>query len=207
MKKIMAAMIAVAAVAGCGSLQRVFPSNNAGGSTVTSAPLPPPPAPYGSSGSTTGYSASATATAPPTSPSTYAAPAAPTLQGPLADAERRLAIAAQERGLAVGLAELADPDTIILTVMGTLRGPDEIRKGLAPPAAYGPIFMQPSGNGVMSGYGDLGSTTGSYLQWIKGQEAGFGRYLLVWRKDALNRWRIHSGVIIRETAQAAARKK
>jgi ketosteroid isomerase-like protein len=123
----------------------------------------------------------------------------------LLEADRRLGVAAQEKGLAPAVAELSDADAVVLTPIGAFEKPDAILKGLASTSRSGPLFWQPE-RASAAASGDFGSTAGRYVQVLQGQEAVQGRYITVWRKDASGRWRILSSTLMPAPRPAVAAK-
>lgn len=134
-----------------------------------------------------------TATAQPAS---YTAPAAqpatftPPPDQQLLEIERQMSAIAQESGIGAALATAIDPaEGIVIRPGVTLSGAEAIQQGLAPPANAGPIYWQPDRVHV-SDDGDMGVTSGRYVQVMRGSEAVQGRYLIVWRRDDGGVWRI-----------------
>lgn len=107
----------------------------------------------------------------------------------LLEAERALAAASQSGGLSGALAGAIDPaDGFIVRPGGIYESADDIARALA---SQEPVFWQPDRAFVSSG-GDMGVTSGRYVQVVTGAEAVQGRYLIVWRKDAGGVWRVLS---------------
>jgi hypothetical protein len=121
------------------------------------------------------------------------APAAASFTPPpeqqLLELERQLAATAQERGLGAALAGVIDPNEGMAIRSGVTYTAADIERGLAPPANAGPIYWQPDRVEV-SRSGDMGMTSGRYVQVITGAEAAQGRYVVVWRRDAAGEWRV-----------------
>lgn len=188
-------LIAVSAVlAGCSS--NLFKSsvfNTPDGKPAASATPPPATAPI---------------TPVSTSPVVYTAAEGPRLdardQG-LLDADRSLASVVLDQGLGVGLAALAEADATVLTPGGAFVGPDQIRAGLKQTANAGQLFWIPE-KASTGASADYGSTSGRYVQVLRGAEALQGRYVTVWRKDPAKSWRIVSttAVALRVAAPVAA---
>ena len=132
-----------------------------------------------------------------------AQPAAPVVAAPsgpvmtpeqtLLEADRVLAALAQQKGIAAALSDTADKtDGFVIDKSGVFQG-TAIATGLAPLAAAGPVFWQADKVFVSHG-ADFGLTSGNYVQVLKGVEAGQGRYVATWRKDAGGAWRVLSYV-------------
>jgi ketosteroid isomerase-like protein len=124
-------------------------------------------------------------------------------RGGLLEADRQLAITAQEKGLGVAMSGAAETDAVVLTPAGAFQGSGQITSGLASSAAAGPLFWQPE-KAELAGSGDFGQTSGRYIQVLRGAEAVQGRYLTVWRKDTSGVWKIVSNVIMPTPRQTAA---
>ena len=128
--------------------------------------------------------ASSTATTSAT-PTRYAAP--PEQQ--LLELERQLSRTAQESGLGGALASVIDPtEGMVIRPGVTYSTADEIARGLAAPAGAGPMYWQPDRVEVASS-GDMGMTSGRYVQVMSGSEAVQGRYVVVWRRDSSGDWK------------------
>ncbi|HVZ99838.1 MAG TPA: nuclear transport factor 2 family protein [Caulobacterales bacterium] len=113
----------------------------------------------------------------------------PTPEQQLLDLERRLAAQSQEQGLGAALGGALDPaDGFILRPGEVLSGADAVHQSLN---QGGPVFWQPDKVFVSSG-GDMGVTSGRYVEVVAGSEAVQGRYLATWRKDANGEWRLLS---------------
>lgn len=113
---------------------------------------------------------------------------APNARQQLLEMERELAAAAQERGLGAAIAEVIDPvDGFVIRPGATYEGAAAVQSGLAA-AANRPIFWQPD-KIFVSAAGDMGVTSGRYVQVVQGSEAIQGRYLIVWRRDAMGQWK------------------
>jgi hypothetical protein len=105
----------------------------------------------------------------------------------LLEAERRLAAAANERGLVGALAGAIDPtDGFVVRPGATLQVTD-LENGIGG-ASSGPIFWQPD-KVFLSAANDMGMTSGRYVQVEPGSQAVQGRYVVVWRKNATGEWR------------------
>ena len=120
-----------------------------------------------------------------TAPATFTPP--PEQQ--LLELERQLSAAAQDSGLGSALASVIHPSGMVIRPGVTLSGPEEISAGLAPPNNGGPMYWQPDRVEV-SNSGDMGMTSGRYVQVITGAEAQQGRYIVIWRRDGAADWKI-----------------
>ncbi len=106
----------------------------------------------------------------------------------LLEVERRLSGLAQQSGLGGALSTVIDPiDGVVIRPGVTLQGPEAVAQGL-PQIQNGPVFWQPDRVVVSTG-GDMGMTSGRYVQVVPGAEAQQGRYVIVWRKDTAGEWR------------------
>lgn len=146
-----------------------------------------------------------------TTPAATSAPAQPTHFTPppeqqLLELERQLSATAQDAGLGGALASVIHPDGMVIRPGVTLTGAEEITRGLAPPAGAGPMYWQPDRVEV-SGSGDMGMTSGRYVQVITGAEAHQGRYVVVWRRDGSGDWKILTETRIPDPPRAAARRR
>ena len=148
---------------------------------------------------TTGSTAATTANAAP-------AAFTPPPEQQLLELERQLSAAAQDAGLGGALASVIHPEGVVIRPGVTLSGPDEIARGLAPPAGAGPIYWQPDRVEVSSS-GDMGMTSGRYVQVVTGAEAQQGRYVVVWRRDGAGDWKILTETRIPDPARAVARRR
>jgi hypothetical protein len=174
MKQVLAVIAMAAALAGCSSsIFKPTVSNTLPGT----APAPVTPV------------VAAPVAAPPPAP----APAEPAnldvRDQSLLDADRALASAVMDQGLGVGLAGIVEADATVLTPSGAFVGAEQIRTGLRPGANAGQLFWVPE-KASSGASGDYGSTSGRYVQVLRGAEAVQGRYVSVWRKDTAGRWRI-----------------
>ncbi|MEJ0058597.1 MAG: nuclear transport factor 2 family protein [Terricaulis sp.] len=145
---------------------------------------------------------------PAATPATAAAPApltvaySPNAEQQLLDLERRLAGTAQERGLGTALGSVIDlGDGFVLRPGELLQGPEAIQAALNGNAGS-PILWQPD-RVFVSGAGDMGVTSGRYVQVVPGAEALQGRYLAVWRKDPTGEWRLLSESRVADPRRAA----
>ncbi len=148
--------------------------------TLQTAGLAPPPA---------------EAATPAAAPSTNAEPS-------LLEAERRVAADAQARGYEQAIASALHAD-------GFLVRPGAITtfsQAAPPPAAPlgGPVFWQ-NDKVTVSASGDMGLTSGRYVQVLPGVEAAQGRYIMVWRKDGAGDWRIFSETRVPDPPRAPVR--
>lgn len=143
-----------------------------------------------------------------TTSTTNAAPAAftPPPEQQLLELERQLSATAQTEGLGGALAPVMASNGIVIRPGVTLSGPEEITRGLAPPANAGPIYWQPDRVEV-SNSGDMGVTSGRYVQVITGAEAQQGRYLVVWRRDGSGDWKVLTETRIPDPPRAAAPRR
>jgi hypothetical protein len=133
----------------------------------------------------------------------------PNAEQQLLDLERRLAGTAQERGLGSALGSVIDlGDGFVLRPGELIQGPEAIEAALNGNAGS-PILWQPD-RVFVSGSGDMGVTSGRYVQVVAGAEAIQGRYLAVWRKDPTGEWRLLSESRVadpRRAAPAPARRR
>ncbi|OQW57964.1 MAG: hypothetical protein A4S17_04065 [Proteobacteria bacterium HN_bin10] len=136
-----------------------------------------------------GAFAQSTTGAAPTQTSAPPAVFTPPPQQQLLELERQLSATAQDAGLGGALASVIHPEGMVIRPGVTLSGADEIARGLAPPAGAGPMYWQPDRVEVSNG-GDMGMTSGRYVQVITGAEAQQGRYVVVWRRDSDGAWKI-----------------
>ncbi|QGZ97110.1 DUF4440 domain-containing protein [Terricaulis silvestris] len=152
-------------------------------------------APTASSSSTTATSAT---------PARYTAP--PEQQ--LLELERQLSRTAQESGLGGALASVIDPSEGMVIRPGVIYStPDEVSRGLASPAGAGPMYWQPDRVEVASS-GDMGMTSGRYVQVMSGSEAVQGRYVVVWRRDSSGAWKALTETRVPDpTRQTPARRR
>ncbi len=108
----------------------------------------------------------------------------------LLDLERRLSNTAQDHGLGGAYASVIDPhDGFVMRPGEMYQGAAGVQQGLG--AAAGPIYWQPD-RVYVSQSGDMGMTSGRYVQVVDGSEAIQGRYIAVWRKDASGQWKLLS---------------
>lgn len=121
----------------------------------------------------------------------------------LLELERQLAATAQERGLGGALASALDPNEGVSIRAGVTYTVADIERGLAPPAGAGPIYWQPDRVEVSSS-GDMGMTSGRYVQVMTAAEAVQGRYVVVWRRDTDGAWKILTETRIADPARPAA---
>ncbi|MEZ6024120.1 MAG: nuclear transport factor 2 family protein [Hyphomonadaceae bacterium] len=136
------------------------------------------------SGPTTLYTADTASASASSAAPTYAPP--PDQQ--LLELERQLSAAAQERGLGSAMASVLDPVDGISIRSGVTYSAADVEAGLAPPRNAGPIYWQPDRVHVSTS-GDMGVTSGRYVQVISGSEAVQGRYVVVWRRDGNGDWK------------------
>ena len=109
----------------------------------------------------------------------------------LLDLERQISASAQTNGLGGALGAVIDPaDGFVMRPGAMLQGSEAISAGL-PNSRTGPIFWTPDRVFVSQG-GDMGMTSGRYVQVVAGAEAVQGRYIAVWRKDGSGQWRLLS---------------
>jgi hypothetical protein len=154
--------------------------------------------------------ATSVAAADPVAPAATASTAANTsYAGPpeqqLLDLERRLATAAQDHGLGGALGSVIDPtDGFVMRPGVLLHGQQAIESALNDHA--GPIFWQPD-RVFVSRDGDMGMTSGRYVQVVPGAEAIQGRYIAVWRKDGAGDWRLLSESRAADPVRAATRHR
>ncbi|MEQ1819519.1 MAG: nuclear transport factor 2 family protein [Terricaulis sp.] len=121
----------------------------------------------------------------------------------LLELERQLSAAAQEAGLGGALAPAMAEDGMVIRPGVMLTGAEEITRGLAPPPGAGPMYWQPDRVEVSSS-GDMGMTSGRYVQVITGAEARQGRYVVVWRRDGSGDWKILTETRIPDPPRTAA---
>lgn len=139
-----------------------------------------------------------------------AAAAAPAFAPPpdqqLLELERQLSNAAQAGGLGGALASVIDPTDGMAIRAGVTYSAADVERGLAPPAGAGPIYWQPDRVHVSSS-GDMGMTSGRYVQVMTGSEAVQGRYVVVWRRDSAGVWKVLTETRIADPARAAATRR
>jgi ketosteroid isomerase-like protein len=150
--------------------------------------------------------AGGTTTAATTTSNTTPASFTPPPEQQLLELERQLSASAQTEGLGGALAPAMHADGMVIRPGVTLTGPDEIARGLASPANAGPIYWQPDRVEV-SGSGDMGMTSGRYVQVVTGAEAHQGRYVVVWRRDGTGDWKILTETRIPDPPRAAAARR
>lgn len=143
-----------------------------------------------------------TTTAATTTGNTTPAVFTPPPEQQLLELERQLSATAQTEGLGGALAPAMHPEGMVIRPGVTLTGADEISRGLAPPAGAGPIYWQPDRVEV-SGSGDMGMTSGRYVQVVTGAEAQQGRYVVVWRRDGTGDWKVLTETRIPDPPRAA----
>ena len=137
--------------------------------------------------------------------------AGPAAYGPppeqqLLDLERRLSTSAQDHGLGGALGSVIDPtDGFVMRPGAMLQGQEAIQTSLNATRG-GPIFWQPDRVFVSQG-GDMGMTSGRYVQVVAGAEAVQGRYVAVWRKDASGEWKLLSESRAADPARPLARRR
>jgi ketosteroid isomerase-like protein len=68
------------------------------------------------------------------------------------------------------------------------------------------MYWQPDRVEV-SNSGDMGMTSGRYVQVISGAEAQQGRYVVVWRRDSEGAWKILTEARIPDPPRAAPRRR
>lgn len=124
----------------------------------------------------------------------------------LLELERQLSTAAQERGLGSALSGVMDPAQGISIRPGVVYTAADVERGLAPPAGAGMMYWQPDRVHVSTS-GDMGVTSGRYVQVIAGAEAVQGRYVVVWRREAGGQWRILTETRVPDPARAPARRR
>lgn len=147
-----------------------------------------------------------TATTAATTPSNTApAVFTPPPEQQLLELERQLSATAQTQGLGGALAPVMHPEGMVIRPGVMLTGTEEITRGLAPPAGAGPIYWQPDRVEV-SGSGDMGMTSGRYVQVITGAEAQQGRYVVVWRRDNGD-WKVLTETRIPDPPRAAPARR
>lgn len=145
----------------------------------------------------------ATASAASSTPISYAPP--PDAQ--LLELERQLSRSAQTEGLGGAIASVIDPsDGMVIRPGVTYSSADEITRGLASPAGAGPMYWQPDRVHVSSS-GDMGMTSGRYVQVMSGSEAVQGRYVVVWRRDSSGDWKALTETRVPDPPRAAPRRR
>lgn len=178
-------LVAALALAGCETLG-IPPIDLSSPSSQTSADAAPTPAP---------------------TPEPAAAPAVNprAAEGELFEAERRLAAAAGEQGYGPAIAAALDPAARRSPRPGNLyQGTDAVGRGLGG-GRSGPIFWAPDRTFV-SGSGDMGVTSGRYVEVDAASRAVQGRYVVVWRRDAAGAWRVLGETRTPDPAPAARRR-
>lgn len=124
----------------------------------------------------------------------------------LLELERQLQATAQERGLGAALAAAIDPDYGMVIRPGqAYQGADAIQRGLAAPVGAGAMYWQPDRVHVASA-GDMGLTSGRYVQVVVGAEAVQGRYVMVWRRVG-GAWKVLSETRVPDPARPPARRR
>lgn len=152
----------------------------------------------GPAGATTGAATSTSTTAP--------AVFTPPPEQQLLELERQLSATAQAEGLGGALAPAMAANGIVIRPGVILSGTEEITRGLAPPTNAGPIYWQPDRVEV-SNSGDMGMTSGRYVQVITGAEAHQGRYVVVWRRDTAGEWKVLTETRIPDPPRAMAARR
>lgn len=159
---------------------------------------------------TTTPTRTSTATRGPATPAatTSAAPATftPPPEQQLLELERQLSATAQERGLGGALASVLDPTEGMSIRSGVIYSAADIERGLASPAGAGPMYWQPDRVEV-SRSGDMGMTSGRYVQVMTGSEAVQGRYIVVWRRDGAGEWKVLSETRVADPPRVAAARR
>ncbi len=179
MRQIIFIGVAALALSACETLPAAFAQTGAAGSQTTAA-----------------------ATTIPATPRVFTPP--PEQQ--LLELERQLSATAQDAGLGGALATVIHPDGMVIRPGMTLTGAEEISRGLAPPPGAGPMYWQPDRVEV-SGSGDMGMTSGRYVQVMTGAEAHQGRYVVVWRRDGSGDWKVLTEARIPDPPRAAPRRR
>lgn len=138
--------------------------------------------------------ACATVAAPPSTAQTPAATAAPapmalSSEQQLLEAERQLAASANQSGYGAAVAPMLDEAGFVLRPGRMLETPEDVAAGLDEAARAGSLFWQPD-RVFVSQSGDLGVTSGRYVQVMTNSLAVQGRYVTTWRKDSAGEWRI-----------------
>lgn len=147
-----------------------------------------------------------TASAPPPAQAT-ATRYAPPPEQQLLELERQLSRTAQTDGLGGALASVIDPnDGMVIRPGVTYSSADEVARGLASPAGAGPMYWQPDRVHVSSS-GDMGMTSGRYVQVMSGSEAVQGRYVVVWRRDSSGDWKALTETRVPDPARATPRRR
>lgn len=154
---------------------------------------------------TAAANAGPTAAAPAAANAAAPASFTPPPEQQLLELERQLATAAQERGLGAALASVIDPNDGIAIRAGITYTAADVERGLAPPTNAGPIYWQPDRVEV-SRSGDMGMTSGRYVQVMSGAEAVQGRYVVVWRRDAGGEWRVLTETRVADPPRATRRR-
>lgn len=129
-------------------------------------------------------------TAEPASVTTTSATAMRSAEEELLEAERRLSANAQTAGLGGAVSGVFDAHGFVMRPGVLYTTPDTVERGLNAPGA-GPVFWQ-ADRVFVSQSGDMGVTSGRYVQVVAGAEAVQGRYLVVWRRDSAGAWRVLS---------------
>lgn len=157
------------------------------------------PSAFAQSGMGSTSATSATTNTSNTAPAVFTPP--PEQQ--LLELERQLSAAAQDAGLGGALAPAMAENGMVIRPGVMLTGTEEITRGLAPPAGAGPMYWQPDRVEVSSS-GDMGMTSGRYVQVITGAEAHQGRYVVVWRRNGSGDWKILTETRIPDPPRSAA---
>jgi|CXWL01.1.fsa_nt_gi hypothetical protein len=180
-------VLAAATLAACETMPEFLQPQPLSGPTRTSSPaaITPPPA-----------------ATPAPAPAAFAPP--PDQQ--LLELERQVAATAQERGLGAALGGVIDPtDGMVIRPGAVYSGAEAVERGLATGAGAGPIYWQPDRVHVARS-GDMGVTSGRYVQVMTGAEAVQGRYVAVWRRDGDGRWRLLNETRVPDPARAPRRR-
>lgn len=152
------------------------------------------------------------ASAEPAQPAAIAPAAPPARFTPppeqqLLELERQLQAAAQERGLGAALGGAIDPDDgMVIRPGAAYQGAQAIEQGLAAPAGAGAMYWQPDRVHVSSA-GDMGLTSGRYVQVVAGAEAVQGRYLIVWRRASGGEWKVLTETRVADPPRARPRRR
>jgi hypothetical protein len=153
----------------------------------------------------TGASTAPAASPPPAVASNISYAPPPDAQ--LLELERQLARSAQTEGLGYAIASVIDPnDGMVIRPGVTYGSADEVTRGLASPAGAGPMYWQPDRVHV-SRSGDMGMTSGRYVQVIAGSEAQQGRYVVVWRRDSSGDWKALTETRVPDPPRASTRRR
>src|SRR5262249_43733114 len=101
------------------------------------------------------------------------------------------------------LSSVVDPtDGFVIRPGAVVTGAEAVQRSLNA-AGSGPIFWQ-ADRVFVSERGDMGMTSGRYVQVLHGTQAIQGRYVAVWRRDASGEWKLLSETRVNDPQAAPA---